>query len=305
MKRLAFLLALILAAPAQAQDEPELTGTLRAVYRRSAIKIGVRSSAAPFAFRNKAGQPIGFAVDLCLEIAADVADALYEEFLEPDAPEWRRGIRPEYVTVTPEERIAKVAVGTVDMECGSTTATEERAKTVAFSPVYFVTGTKLMVPRDSGIDSWRDLGGKTVIAAAGTTNLSVIRALIPRAKPPFTVIEAVDLAAAYDRLAAGRADALVSDDVLLAGLLATRPDGKRFRIVGDFMSFEPYGIVFRRGDPDFADLVRQTFARLAQKGRLRTLYNRWFMSRLPTGENLNLPMSPHLTEMFRVLGDPD
>ena len=41
-----------------------------------------------------------------------------------------------------------VASGKVDLECGSTTGNIERQKSVAFSPVMFVAGTKLLVKRD-------------------------------------------------------------------------------------------------------------------------------------------------------------
>jgi glutamate/aspartate transport system substrate-binding protein len=44
---------------------------------------------------------------------------------------------------------------------------------------------------------------------------------------------------------------------------------------------------------------------MASERRLAELYNKWFLRRLPTGETLNLPMSPHLEEMFRMLGQPE
>ena len=44
---------------------------------------------------------------------------------------------------------------------------------------------------------------------------------------------------------------------------------------------------------------------MAAEGTLHALYNRWFTQRLPTGENLRLPISPELAEMYRALGEPD
>ncbi len=58
----------------------------------------------------------------------------------------------------------------VDLECGSTTNNTERQKEVAFSPIMFVAGTKLLVKRGSPIQSFRDLNGKNVVVTAGTTN---------------------------------------------------------------------------------------------------------------------------------------
>jgi glutamate/aspartate transport system substrate-binding protein len=234
-----------------------------------------------------------------------VAASLNVDLLEPDAPAWEKGVRIVYVPVASDERLAKVTSGAIDLECGSTTATDARAKTVAFSPVFFLAGTKLMVRKDSGIETYRDLGGKTVAVSAGTTNGDVMRRLAARGSPTFDVADAPDLPGAFDMLASGKAAAFASDDILLSGMIATRPDGKDFRVAGDYLSFEPYAIMFRRDDPDFAALVQHSFERMAAEGTLHALYNRWLTKQLPTGENLNLPISPQLAEMFRALGEPD
>ena len=117
--------------------------------------------------------------------------------------------------------------------------------------------------------------------------------------------EVVNLDIAYDRLAAGKADAFASDDILLSGFIAKHADGKRFGITGDYLSFEPYAIAFRRDDASFAELVRDSFARMASEGLLNRRYTRWLVDRLPNGETLNVPMSPPLAEMYRALGQPD
>jgi glutamate/aspartate transport system substrate-binding protein len=170
---------------------------------------------------------------------------------------------------------------------------------------FFLAGTKLLVRKDSEIGSYRDLGGRTVVAAAGTTNGEVMKRLAARGTPAFDVVQAPDLPAAYDMLAAGKAAAFASDDILLSGMIATRPDGRQFSVVGDYLSFEPYANMLRRDDPDFSDLVKRSFERMASEGTLHALYNRWLTKQLPTGENLDLPISPQLAEMYRVLGEPD
>jgi glutamate/aspartate transport system substrate-binding protein len=304
MKRLLLLALLALCGPAYAEDSL-LSGTLKTINDRGTLLIGVRESSIPFSYLNKARQPIGFSVDLCHGIATDVAAELNVDLLESDAPAWQKGVRIVYVPVAPDERLSKVISGAVDLECGSTTATEARAKTVAFSPVFFLAGTKLMVRKDAGISSYRDLSGKTVAVSTGTTNGDAMKRLALRGTPAFTVVEAPDLPAAYDMLAGGKAAAFASDDILLSGLLATRPDSKSFRVVGDYLSFEPYAITLRRDDPDFSALVKRSFERMAADGSLHALYNRWLTKRLPTGENLSLPISPQLAEMYRALGEPD
>ena len=106
-------------------------------------------------------------------------------------------------------------------------------------------------------------------------------------------------------LRAGKVEAVASDDVLLAGLLALRADGAGCRLAGDVPSFEPYAIAFRRDDPQFAALVQASFARMARGGILTARCRRWFTDRLPDGQDLGLPMSAQLTEVYRALGQTD
>jgi ABC-type amino acid transport substrate-binding protein len=289
---------------AHAQDGV-LNGTIKTIRDRGTILIGYRTAAPPFAFLNKGGQPIGFSIDLCHTIAASVAATLNSDLLEPGAPEWQTGIRIKYVPVAADDRLPMLVAGTIDLECGSTTANDTRAKIIAFSPVFFLAGTKLMVPRSSAAQSYRDLAGKTIAVGTGTTNDPVIQHLATSVTPPMKVAEVANLNAGYDMLVTGEADAFASDDILLTGFLAIRPDGRAYHVIGDYLSYEPYAIGFRRNDPDFADLIKTSFQDMASQGQLGALYSRWFIDRLPTGETMGLPMSAQLTEMYRVLGQPD
>jgi glutamate/aspartate transport system substrate-binding protein len=292
-----------------AEEGTVLTGTLKTINDRGTILIGYRESSLPFSFLNKAGQPVGFSLEICHGIAEDVARTLNRDLLEPDAPAWQSGVRIVHVPLAADQRLPMVISGQVDLECGSTTANAERARQVAFSPVFFLSGTKLMVPLgpsgSAGISSYRDLASRTVVVSAGTTNAEVMHRLADKVSPGFAVTELPSLSAAYDALAAGNADAFASDDILLAGFIAAHPGVRRFGIVGDYLSFEPYAITLRRDDPAFADLVKSSFARMASEGTLARQYTRWLVDRLPTGETLGIPMSPYLSEMYRALGQPD
>jgi glutamate/aspartate transport system substrate-binding protein len=299
------LAAFTLGATSVRAEEGVLSGTIKTIRDRGTILIGYRTSAPPFAFLNKGGQPIGFSIDICHGIAVEVASTLNSDLLEADAPEWQTGIRIKYVPVPADARLPMLVAGTIDLECGSTTANADRAKTIAFSPVFFLAGTKLMVPRTSAATSYRDLAGKTIAVGSGTTNDPVIQHLASSVTPAIKVSEVTNLNAAYDDLVIGKADAFASDDILLSGFLATRPDGKGYHVIGDYLSYEPYAIGFRRDDPAFADLIKQSFQDMASFGSLSALYARWFVNRLPTGETMDLPMSAQLTEMYRALGQPD
>ena len=295
---LAAALALTLLAgigTASAQDAPrEIGGTLKRVKETGSIRLGYRESSIPFSYVNRPGDPIGYSIDLCNEIVEEVSKEL-------------GGIEigVAYKKVTSETRIPAVRSGEIDLECGSTTSNFERQKQAAFSPIFFVAGTKLLVPRDSGIASYRDLKGKTVVVTAGTTNEAAIRALSDKQKLDIDIAIGKDHADSFAMLEAGKAAAFATDDVLLYGLVATTKSGDRYRIVGDYLSYDPYGLMYRKDDADFAAIVDRTFSHLAASRELVQLYNKWFQKRLPTGERLDLPISPQLEEIFRVQGVPD
>jgi glutamate/aspartate transport system substrate-binding protein len=296
--RLATVLALALLAgvgAAAAQDAPrEIGGTLRRVKETGRLALGYREASIPFSYVNRSGDPIGYSIDLCNEILDEVSKEL-------GGVEIAAG----YKKVTSDTRIPAVRSGEVDLECGSTTSNFERQKQVAFSPIFFVAGTKLLVRRDSGIGSYRDLKGKTVVVTAGTTNEAAIRTLSEKQKLDIRIVVSKDHADSFAMLEAGKADAFATDDVLLYGLVATTKTGDRYQIVGDYLSYDPYGLMYRKDDPDFGAVVDRTFSRLAASRELVQLYNKWFQKRLPTGERLDLPISPQLEEIFRVQGVPD
>ena len=288
----AALIAPLLAIPgARAQ---ELTGTLKKIKDDKAVTLGYRESSIPFSYLNKVGQPIGYSIDLCNAVVDEISKEF--EGLE---------IAIKYKKVTSETRIPAVISGEADLECGSTTANFERKKEVAFSPIFFVAGTKLLVPRSSGISSYRDLRDKTVVVTAGTTNEAAVRAISDKQHLGIKLLVGKDHAESFAMLREGKADAFATDDVLLYGLVATTKSGDQYHVVGEYLSYDPYGLMYRKDDPDFAGIVDRTFSRLAQNREVVQLYNKWFQQRLPTGETLDLPMSPQLEEIFRVEGVPD
>ena len=291
------LLAAALIAPLLATSAAcaqELTGTLKKIKDSKTVTLGYRESSIPFSYLNKVGEPIGYSIDLCNAVVDEVSKEL--EGVE---------IAVKYKKVTAETRIPAVQSGNVDLECGSTTANFERKKEVAFSPIFFVAGTKLLVPRSSGISSYRDLRDKTVVVTAGTTNEAAVRAISDKQHLGIKLLVAKDHAESFAMLREGKADAFATDDILLYGLVATARLGDQYHVVGEYLSYDPYGLMYRKNDPDFAGIVDRTFSRLAQSRELVQLYNKWFQQRLPTGETLDLPMSPQLEEIFRVEGVPD
>jgi glutamate/aspartate transport system substrate-binding protein len=283
------LLAAVITVQAQ---EVGLSPTLAAIKSTHTVRLGYREASPPFSFLDQAGRPIGYSLELCEAIVEEIGTMV-------DEPE----LKIEYVKVTSDDRIAAVLDKKIDLECGSTTANAERGKYVAFSPLMFVAGTKLMVPRVSTATGIRDLGGKTIVVTKGTTNEQAIHAADKKFSLGLKVMSAPDHEQSYQMVADGKADAFATDDILLYGLIARHKAQNRMKVVGDFLSYDPYGIMFRKGEPEFAAVVERTFRRLATNHDLVPLHKKWFLARLPTGERLGVDLSPQLEESFKVLDD--
>jgi glutamate/aspartate transport system substrate-binding protein len=285
------LLAFSASVLAQSEDTPvELTGTLAKVRAASAITIAYRESSVPFSYLSARNEPIGYSIELCRRLAEAIGEAV------------GRGLALKWLAVTSETRIEAIASGRADLECGSTTNNLERQKRVAFSPVIFVSGTKLLVKRGSPVRSYRNLAGKTVVVTAGTTNEQAMQEIARRFKVDFRIIKQKDHSESYAQVESGKADAFATDDVLLYGLVAQHKAQKEYQVVGEFLSYDPYGIMFRKGDAQLAELVQRTFHDLAEDGEIERQYKRWFLQRLPSsGQSLDLPMSPQLETLIRAM----
>jgi len=290
---LAAVVLLTTAAAPQTGSEG-LSPTLANIKNAHVVRLGYRESSPPFSFLDQANRPIGYSLELCEaivdEIGVEVDDA---------------NLKIEYVKVTSDDRIPAVVQKKIDLECGSTTANAERSKQVAFSPLIFVAGTKLMVPKASTVSGAADLKGKTVVVTKGTTNEQAMHAVDKKFALGLNIIASPDHEQSYQMLVDGRADAFATDDILLYGLIARHKAQDKFRVTGEYLSYDPYGIMFRKGEPQLAAVVERTFRKLGSNRDLIPLYNKWFVSRLPTGEKLNVAISPQLEEAFKVLNDTE
>ena len=288
---LAGLAGLPVLAAAQT-GEGVLSPTLANIRMTHTVRLGYRESSLPLSFLDKANRPIGYSLEICEAIVDEIGTEVDDDHLKID-----------YVKVTSDSRIGAVVQNRIDFECGSTTANAERANQVAFSPMIYVAGTKLMVPKTSSIDSPKDLAGKTVVVTKGTTNEQAMHSIDTKLSLDLKIVTADDHEQSYQMLVDKKADAFANDDIVLYGLIAQHKSQNEFRITEDYLSYDPYGIMFRKDEPQVARVVERAMRRLATNHDLLPLYKKWFVYRLPTGEKLSVPISPQLEDSFRLLDD--
>lgn len=270
-----------------------LADTLQKITSSGRITLGYRESSVPFSYLAGPRQPIGFGVDIYTHLIPALKRATGRTDLEVN---WQ--------ALTSQNRIPLIANGTVDLECGSTSNTAARAKTVAFAINYFYTGPKLLVKQTSGVKDFEDLAGKTVAVTTGTTTMKLLRKLDLERSMNMQLLPGKDHADSFLLVDAGRAVAFAMDDILLYGQILNAKQPAQWQVVGTPPQVEPYACMLRKDDPAFKRVVDGVIADLMRSGEFERIYAKWFLSPIPPrGRSLNLPMNEALRDNLRKLSD--
>jgi len=285
MKRLAPVLLLLAATVAAAQDSP----VLRKLRDTGVVTLGYRAQSPPFSYVDAQLKPIGFSVELCERVIAELRRLPGLADLEV-----------RQLAVSSATRIPLVANGTVDLECGITTHTAERARQVAFSTTIFVAESRLLSRNADPRRTLDDLRGQPVVSTIGTTSIHFLQAENRRQQLDLKILGGVDDVESFRILESGRAVAFAMDDVLLRSLVAASAEPTQFTMGAQSLSVEPYAIGLPRDDAEFKRIVDGVIKRLFDSGEFRAIYRRWFQQPIPPrGLNLNLPMSEALERVVK------
>jgi len=285
LRSLAVLVAVagaVLASPVDAASP-----TLERIQKSGAIRLAYREGAQPFAFRDRDGTVRGYSVELCQEVARSIQSSL-----------GLAALKVEWIPVDAASRLATVAGGRADIECGTTTITLSRMETVDFSVPIFVDGGAVLVrPQGDAPVRLADLRGRRIAVIAGTTTERSLSGTMKVIDAPFTVVPVASGEEGIAAVAAGRADGYAGDRVVLAGFKVRDPKARDLVFVENDFSFEPYALVVRRDDPDFRLAVNRALVGLYRSGGIDPIFLRWLGS-------LGRP-GPLLHSMFYLNTLPD
>ena len=280
---LSLMVLAAIVAPAEAQTPG---GTLAKIKEVGEIRLGHRDVSVPFSYLDGNQKPVGFAMDLC----ARIVDAVKEELKLP-------ALQTKLQPIQLSTQIPLIENGTIDIVCGPATNTLERQKVVAFSNTIFVSSIRAVVRKDAPIKTFEDLRDKPVALTTGSTSIGLLLARSQEKKFEVKQVLSPDHAASFLALTTGRSEAFVMDDILLAGLIAGSPKPDNWRIIDDSLRTEPYGLIIRKGDPEFKALVDRTLVATMRSGQFAELYAKWFTNPIPPKNvNLNFPMPAPLKD---------
>ncbi|MFM2054172.1 MAG: hypothetical protein RL456_2209 [Pseudomonadota bacterium] len=275
MKKSLLAAAALLAVTGLAQAD-----TLAKIKSGGSITMGVRESSGALSYTLGDGKFVGYHVELCERVIADLEKSLGTK------------IAVKYQPVTSQNRIPLVENGTVDIECGSTTNNAARQKQVSFAVTTFVEEVRIAAKANSGITSISQLNGKKVATTTGTTSVQLLRKHERANGVNFEEVFGKDHADSFLLLESGRADAFVMDGAILAGNIAKSKAPADFRIVGEVLSVEPIAIMFRKDDAAFKTAVDNSLKAMMKSGEIGKVWDKWFMQPIPpTNSKVGMPVN--------------
>jgi len=267
--------------------------TVGKIRRTNTLVIAYLDQQFPFSARSEDGQPYGYSIDLCRHIA----EAVRRELKLPQ-------LQVRYRLVDASSRFDAVARGDADIECGATTNNAARRAQFAFTIPHFITSTRMIVRKSSGIHDWSELRDKRVVLVRGSSIIPYVRAFDATGMLRMQLLETDKESEALSMLVNGEVDAYADDEALLHAFRNDMEDGAAFAIEGEALSVDAYAMMMRKDAAAFKTIVDREMARMIFDGDIYAIYDRWFMQPVgPDRRSLNVPMSYLLRDSFHFPSD--
>jgi glutamate/aspartate transport system substrate-binding protein len=247
--------------------------TLKKIKDTGVITIAHREASIPFSYVDEQKRPLGYAIDICLK----VVDAIKSELRLPR-------LEVKYLAISAAQRLPIIKEGKADLECGNTTNTPDRRKEVGFAIPYYIAGGRVMVRGATAPRDFAELSGRNITSNAKST--------YEKFSARINFVAAKDNEEAFKLLNDGKADAWMTDDVILFVNRAQSAKPSDYSVSAKLLTVEPLAIMFRKGEADTEKVVNREIRRIMQSGEIHSIYKKWFQSAIPPKNiRLDLPMN--------------
>lgn len=226
------------------------------IRKKGEIVIGVLGIDEPNSFVDpKTREFIGYEIDLAQAIAKKI------------------GVKPVFKQVAVAARIPELQQGHVDILAASLTHNKERESQIDFSLTTFVTGSKVLVKKISGINNVAELAGKKVVTVKGGTQEPNLR----RAVPTADVVTFESTQQAFQALQQGKGVGYVNDEAsLIADHAKLGAAGKDYQILPQNLNVEPLAIGIKKGEAGVKSAIDDTLRELEKSGEAEKLFFKWY-----------------------------
>ncbi len=268
------------AAPAA---KPAAATTLERVKSSGTLKLGYRTDARPFSFKDASGNPAGYSVDLCRGLGEAVKSQVGAD------------VKVQWVPIAAENQLLAVEQHEVDALCAAVTVTLKRREQVDFSIPIFPGGVGVVVRSDSPKRLRNILNGEAVDYSPRwrAVALNILReqvfAVVPGTTAEQTINERGDELQVQFRLEpvsgyeAGiqtvldrKASAFFAERAILLDAVRNHKSADRLLVLDRQFTYERLALPIQRGDGDFRLLVDRTLSTEFEAAGYEGTYTTWF-----------------------------
>jgi len=229
--------------------------SLQDVLNKKKLVMGLDDSFPPMGYRNERNEIVGYDVDLAKEVARRMGVELVLQPIDWAAKEQELNTRQ------------------IDCIWNGFTITEERKENLLFTPPYLRNAQVIVVKSNSTVNTLADLAGKTVGTQAGSASIEAIDHAYMFKASLSGIVEYRDFLTALMDLDVGGIDAVVIDLVVANDNI--NRSGRPFRIIGENLGDEEFGIGFRLGENALAEKVWLTLLDMAMDGTVARIATQW------------------------------
>lgn len=246
--------------------------SLERLFQQGEIRIGFQRHTPPFSYGTKdMAWPVGYSVSLAKQVVLSIA------------AQYGRDLRITPIEVTSSTRTGLLASGAIDMECGSTSITEERKNQVAFSRPIFHTAHRV------ALKFGRSLSNDKTTRITGISNSTCHHTLLDWAQSGANIefCGQSNIEEAFHFFTENPdVDGFVADELILAGLLGSS-ESNLFSILEASLGAENYGFMMRKEEYALHHAVNQTLNQILNQSNFSVHYAHWF-NNAPLGVKFNL-----------------
>jgi len=244
-------------APAITKDDAAAALVPADVAERGTLIIGTEPTYAPNEFKNEAGDPIGWDIELASGIAAKL------------------GLTPIFQVAKFDNIIPSVAGGKADIGASSFTDTAEREAQVDFVN-YYNAGIQWASATGKNVDPDNACGLKVAVQTATYEDTDEVPAksdaCVAAGKPPINKLKFDTQADVANAVVLGQADALSADSPVT--LYAIAQTGDKLQPAGATFDEAPYGMVVAKGS-ELTAAVQAALQSMVDDGSYTAILDSW------------------------------